>query len=42
MASVPILNHEIITATPDMIDLRQQCYDIRVTVFVEELGEFVR
>ena len=33
-------DHEIIAVTPEMTELRQQCYDIRVAVFVDEQGEF--
>ena len=40
MTSASAPDHEIITVTPDMTDLRQQCYDIRVTVFIKEQGEF--
>lgn len=41
MPSALVPDHEIITVTPDMTDLRQQCYDVRVAVFVEEQGKFI-
>jgi len=40
MASTSAPDHEIIAVTPDMAELRQQCYDVRVAVFVNEQGEF--
>jgi len=40
MASASAPDHEIIVVTPDMAELRQQCYDVRVAVFVGEQGEF--
>ena len=39
MASASAPDHEIIVVTPDMAELRQQCYDIRVAVFIDEQGE---
>ena len=39
MTSASAPDHEIITVTPDMVELRQQCYDIRVAVFVDEQGQ---
>ena len=41
MPSASVPDHEIITVTPDMTDLHQQCYDIRVAVFVEEQGQSI-
>jgi hypothetical protein len=40
MASASAPDYEIIVVTPDMTELRQQCYDVRVAVFVDEQGEF--
>ena len=40
MASASPPDHEIIAVTPDMVKFRQQCYDIRVAVFVNEQGGF--
>ena len=39
MASTAAPDHEIIEVTPDMTELRQQCYNIRVAVFVDEQGK---
>ena len=39
MAPASVLDHEILVVTPDMAELRQQCYDVRVAVFVGEQGE---
>ncbi|KAF9788415.1 acyl-CoA N-acyltransferase [Thelephora terrestris] len=38
MAPVSAPDHEIIVVTPEMNELRQQCYDIRIAVFVSEQG----
>ena len=40
MAAASAPDHEIITVTSGMVELRQQCYDVRVAVFVDEQGEF--
>ena len=40
MASASAPDHEIIMVTPEMTELRRQCHDIRITVFVNEQGEF--
>lgn len=40
MASASAPDHEIIAVTPDMSGLCQQCYDIRVAVFIKEQGGF--
>lgn len=42
MASASAPDHQIIVVTPDMTELRQQCYDIRIAVFVSEQGKFIR
>lgn len=42
MVSASAPDHEIIEVTPDMNELRQQCHDIRIAVFVDEQGEFNR
>lgn len=41
MAPVSAHDHEIILVTPEMTELRQQCYDIRVAVFVSEQGKLL-
>jgi predicted GNAT family N-acyltransferase len=39
MAPVSAPGHEITVVTPERNELRQQCYDIRIAVFVSEQGE---
>ena len=41
MASAFVPDHEIIVVTKDMAELPQQCYDVRVAVFISEQGEFI-
>lgn len=41
-ASASAPDHEIIAVTPDMAELRQQCHDIRIAVFVDEQGDLHR
>jgi hypothetical protein len=41
MAPVSAPDHEIIVVTPEINELRQQCYDIRIAVFVSEQGELL-
>ena len=41
MASASSPDHEMIVVTPDMAELRQQCFGVRIAVFVGEQGELL-